>query len=78
VVPSVDDLDIKFQLTGDVTLAGVGNGNYADMSSFQQSHKKVYQGKAQAIIRPNGTKGVATLKATANGLKDGFVQIQIK
>ena len=78
VVPSIDDMEITYQLTGSATLAGVGNGNPADLSGFQQNHKKVYQGRGLAIIRPTGQKGVLTLTATANGLKAAQTQITLK
>jgi beta-galactosidase len=78
VVQAANDLEIQFEVTGAATIASVGNGNHADMSSFKQYHKKAYQGKALAIIRPNGVKGMATLKATATGLKNGFTQINIE
>jgi beta-galactosidase len=78
VIPSVDELDIKFQLIGNATIAAVGNGNSSDMSSFQQDHKKVFQGKALAIIRPNGTQGKVVLKATAMGLKDAVIEINMR
>jgi beta-galactosidase len=78
VIPSVEELDIKFQLIGNATIAAVGNGNSSDMSSFQQDHKKVFQGKALAIIRPNGTKGKVVLKATAMGLKDAVIEINMR
>jgi len=71
----VDDVEVTYQLTGDATIEGVGNGNPPDMSSFQQNHKKVYQGRGLAIVRPKGSKGSVTLKASAPGLKDGVVQI---
>jgi beta-galactosidase len=78
IVPSVDGLEISFQLTGHASIAGVGNGDPEDMSSFQQNHKKIYEGKALAIVRPIGTKGIVTLTATAVGLTPGSVQIEIK
>ncbi|WP_198174730.1 glycoside hydrolase family 2 TIM barrel-domain containing protein [Spirosoma arboris] len=78
VVPSIDDAEIMYQLTGNATLAGVGNGNPTDLSSFQQNHKKVYQGIGLAILRSNGQKGTVTLTATANGLKAGKVQVELK
>jgi beta-galactosidase len=78
VVPSVDGLEINFKLSGDATIAAVGNGNPSDMSSFQQHRKQVYQGKAQAIVRPTGTIGTATLTALADGLKGDEVQIVFK
>ena len=75
VVPSIDDLEITYQLTGNATLAGVGNGNPADLSSFQQAHKKVYQGRGLAIVRATDHKGAATLTASANGLKASKIVI---
>jgi len=78
VVPSADGLEINFKLTGNATIAAVGNGNPSDMSSFQQHHKQVYQGKAQAIVRPTGGKGTAILTASAKGLQGSSIQLQIK
>jgi beta-galactosidase len=78
VVPSVDDMEINFKISGNATIAAVGNGNPADMSSFQQPRKKVYQGKALAIVRPSGNKGTAILTASAKGLQGSSVQILIK
>jgi beta-galactosidase len=75
VVPYVDDLEIHYQLEGAGTLAGVGNGNPADMSSFQQPRKKVYGGVGMAIVRSTGKNGRITLKATANGLMPAQVVI---
>jgi len=78
IVPSVDDVDVTFQLSGKAMIIGLGNGNPSDMTSFQQSHKTVYEGKALAIIRPTGSKGLATLSAAATSLKPGYVQIIVK
>ena len=54
VVPYIDDIEITYQLTGNATIAGVGNGSFDDASSFQQNHKKVFQGRGLVIIRPKG------------------------
>ncbi len=78
VVPYVDDIEVTYQLAGNARIAGVGNGSFDDMSSFQQNHKKVNQGRGLVIVKPNGMKGMATLKATAKGLNDGMVQIDMK
>ena len=75
VVPNVDDLEVTYQLTGNATIAGVGNGNVADMSSFQQNKKKVYQGRGLVIVKPNGVAGKITIKASATGLKTASVDI---
>ncbi|WPV01944.1 glycoside hydrolase family 2 TIM barrel-domain containing protein [Mucilaginibacter sp. cycad4] len=78
VVPDASDYEVQFQLSGDATIAGIGNGNHADMSSFQEFHKRAYQGRALAIIRPKGNRGIVILKATATGLKAGFAKITIE
>ncbi|SEM81168.1 beta-galactosidase [Mucilaginibacter gossypiicola] len=78
LVPSVNGLEISFKISGAATIAGVGNGSPADMSSFQQPRKQVYQGKALAIVRPLGAPGTATLTASARGLQSSSVHIEIK
>ena len=70
VIPHDNTTQITYVLTGEGTLAGVANGNPADLSSFQQNHKKVYQGKGLAIVRPTGRTGKIVLKAQAKGLKE--------
>ncbi|SDP99762.1 beta-galactosidase [Mucilaginibacter sp. OK268] len=77
VVPSVDDTEINFKLSGNATIAAVGNGNPSDMSSFQQPHKKAYQGRAQVILKSSSKRGLATLTASAPGLKENTIQMQI-
>ncbi len=78
VVPYVDDLLINYQIAGKGQIAGVGNGNPADASSFQRSQKKVFHGRGLVIVRPNGGPGTATLTATATGLTAGQAQISSK
>ncbi|WP_295792784.1 glycoside hydrolase family 2 TIM barrel-domain containing protein [Mucilaginibacter sp.] len=78
VVPSVDGLEIEFKLTGVAEIAAVSNGDPSDMSSFQQPHKKAYNGKALVVIRPLQSNGTAILTAAAKGLQGSSVQIQIK
>ncbi len=78
VVPYIDDIEITYQLTGNATIAGVGNGSFDDASGFQQNHKKVYQGRGLAIVRPDGKTGTVTLTASAKELKDGVVKIVMK
>lgn len=78
VVPSVDNKEVTYELSGAATIAGVGNGNPADLSSFQQNQKKVFHGKGLVILRSNDKKGIITLKASAVGLKDAVMQINVK
>jgi len=77
-IPWDNDTEITYKLTGTATLAGVGNGNPADLSSFQQHHKKVYQGKGLVVLRAGDQHGTATLTATANGLKTAQIIIKTR
>jgi len=77
IVPHINDLTVDFQLTGEASIAAVGNGDPTDMTSFQQPRKKVYQGKALAIIRPTGKKGKAILKAMAGHLQEDTITIEL-
>ena len=78
VVPNINDLEITYEIEGNGSIAAVGNGNVADMSSFQAPHKKVYQGRGLVILRSNGTPGKITLKAHAKGLVSSLVEVKTK
>jgi beta-galactosidase len=78
VVPTIDEVLVKYQISGNGTLAGVGNGNPRDMSSFQKPEKKVFQGRGLVIVRPNGKVGNIIIKAIAEGLKSEIITIKTK
>lgn len=78
VVPNVDDILVKYQITGNGSLAGVGNGNPRDMSSFQKPEKKVFQGKGLVVIRPTEKAGSIKIIAKAEGLKVGTLLLKSK
>jgi beta-galactosidase len=78
VVPNCNDLVIKYQLEGNAEIAGVGNGNPAEVSSFQKPERKVFRGKGLVVLRPKGNAGKIVVKASATGLKDGLAQISVK
>jgi beta-galactosidase len=75
IVPDADDITVKYEVTGNGKIAGVGNGNPRDMSSFQQPLKKSYQGICMAIVRPETIPGKINVKATAEGLKEATLII---
>jgi beta-galactosidase len=76
IVPDADDVMVRFEVSGSGIVAGVGNGDPRDMSSFQQPLKKTWEGRCLAIIRPEKTPGNIRLKASAPGLKDGILEIK--
>jgi beta-galactosidase len=69
---------VQFLLSGVGELAGVGNGNPTDMSSFQQPQKNTFRGRCLAILRPKGPAGTITLKASATGLQAAEIRIKIQ
>jgi len=75
VIPYADNTMITFEISGNGEIAGVGNGNPHDMSSFQQPRKTTYQGICLAIIRPKGKAGKIVLTAKAEGLQEDSVVI---
>jgi beta-galactosidase len=78
IVPDADNIVVNFEVTGNGKVAGVGSGNPSDISSFQQSRKKAYQGICLAIIRPETTSGKISVRATAEGLKEASLIITTK
>lgn len=78
VVPNIDDKLIKYQITGDGSIVGVGNGNPRDMSSFQKPEKKVFQGGGLVIVQPTNKAGIIKIVAKAEGLKNGQLTINTK
>lgn len=78
IVPDADDIMVTFKVKGKGEIAGVGSGNPADMSSFQQPKKKAWQGICLAIVRPETTPGKIYIRATAEELKEASLIISAK
>ncbi|WP_394994103.1 glycoside hydrolase family 2 TIM barrel-domain containing protein [Emticicia sp.] len=76
VVPNIGDKLVKYQISGNGSLAGVGNSNPRDMSSFQKPEKMVFQGKGLVIVRSTEKAGKITVKAEAEDLKGGILTIK--
>ncbi len=78
IVPDADDIIVNFEVTGNGKVAGVGSGNPADMSSFQQPEKKTWQGVCLAIVRPETTPGEIYIRANSVGLKGASLTILVE
>jgi beta-galactosidase len=78
VVPNADNVLVNFEISGNGEVAGVGSGSPTDMSSFQKLHKKSWQGRCLAIVRPKGEAGKIVLTARAEGLNEAVAEITTK
>ena len=77
LVPLADQL-IKFELTGDATIAGVDNGHQISHESFKGKQRKAFHGMALAIIQAKQKPGRIVLKATADNLPPASVVINAR
>ena len=77
LVPDAE-IRVNFVINGNGELAAVGTGSSSDVTSYQQPHKKTWQGKCLAIVRPKGEAGKIVLTATADGLKSASVEVTTK
>ncbi len=59
---------IEIHLSGNGTIAGVGNGNPQSLNAFKSESVPLFYGKAMAIIRSGSQAGVIGIAATADGL----------
>lgn len=80
-VPIADNM-VKFYLTGDAKIIGVGNG---DPSSHEPDkctngtwQRSAFNGKCQIIIQAGKSMGNATLEAKSNGLHSASVKLTLK
>lgn len=72
--PLADNL-IEFEIKGQGTIEGVGNGNPQSLEAFIASERKLFYGKAMVIVRSTNQPGKIQLKATGDGLKKGSVDV---
>ncbi len=79
-VPVADNM-VRFYLSGDAKIIGVGNG---DPSSHEPDkcregawQRSAFNGKCQVIILSGKNPGTITLEAKANGLKSDSVLINL-
>ncbi len=76
LVPTATD-DITFTVTGDATLAAVSSGDhYSDELTQLVNHRRLYEGRALAILRAGRQPSTVTLTATAPGLKPARLKLQ--
>ncbi|HVO72939.1 MAG TPA: glycoside hydrolase family 2 TIM barrel-domain containing protein [Ignavibacteriaceae bacterium] len=77
ICPNADNL-VKFDITGEGSIAGVGNGNPISHEYFNTNMRKAFHGLALIIIQSNGKTGEINLTAKSDGLKESSVIIKTK
>jgi beta-galactosidase len=71
------DQEVEFSITGPGVLAAVGNGDGQDDASYHGNQRKLFQGRAIAVVRASKQSGPITVTARTPGLTDGTVTIQV-
>ncbi len=59
---------VHFSVSGPAAVIAVDNGNMRDIEPFQATERKLYMGKALALLRATGTSGQITVTASADGV----------
>jgi beta-galactosidase len=72
------DQEVSFALSGPGVIAAVGNGNGQDTDSYQGTHRKLFYGRAEVIVRTTRKGGALKLRAEAPGLSDATAEITTK
>ncbi|RZK61826.1 MAG: DUF4982 domain-containing protein, partial [Hymenobacter sp.] len=71
------DQQLTFSVAGPGTLAAVDNGNVASHEPYQARQRKAYQGQCVALVKAAGPRGQLSLKASAPGLADGTITLEV-
>jgi beta-galactosidase len=69
------DRDVRVTVSGAGALAGIGNGNPRDASSFQAGTRKTFHGRVVAVVRSGIKAGPIIVEIEADGLPARRVQI---
>ncbi len=71
---------VKFTVTGPGEIVATDNGNPIDLQSFGSHDRRAFDGKCLVIVRarPGAAAGPVTVRAEADGLEAGQIQVGIK
>lgn len=70
--------EVTFEVSGDCRIIAVDNGDHYTDELFSGNRKKMHNGFVMAILRAGQTGGKATVKASAEGLRSGKLQLVIR
>jgi len=77
VCPNADNL-VKFVITGEGAIAGVGNGNPVSHEHFKTNERKAFHGLCLVVIQSKYKQGEIHLSAESEGLQSADLLIQVK
>ncbi len=75
VVPDAS-LPVDFSVYGNASLKAAGNALLKDQDPYYDSSATTWKGRAMAIVKSNGKKGAATLKANSPNLKSAVLKLK--
>jgi beta-galactosidase len=67
---------IHFSVAGPGEIVGVDNGSNTDHDSFQASERKLFEGRAIAIIRTKASSGDIAVTAAAEGVPSATIHLK--
>jgi beta-galactosidase len=67
--------EVRVRVSGAGTLAGLGNGDPRDASSFQSGKRQTFHGRAVAVVRAGTTAGPIVVEVDVDGLPTRQVQV---
>jgi beta-galactosidase len=77
VCPAAAD-EIKFDVTGPGTIAGLDNGDATNHESFQGKQHKVFNGLGLVVLEAANQTGEIHLKASADGLEGADLTVTVR
>ena len=69
--------NVKFEVSGAGSLAGIDNGNSPDHQSYRDNNRNAFSGQLVGIVRAGEKAGKATVKVSADGLDPMTVEIPV-
>jgi len=76
LVPIADNF-IRFSINGNATIAGTDNGDPTDSNSLKKHERRLFNGKALAVVQSGKTAGVVKLKAESGDLEAAEIEIRM-
>ena len=77
VCPNASNL-VKFKITGEGVIAGVGNGNPISHEYFNAGERKAFHGLCLVVVQSKGQDGIIHLSGVSEGLNPADIIIRAK